>query len=141
MMVDDDILNAVYDKTGGHCHLRGRKVSFVNYGLTGRRDAWHVEHAVPKASGGTDHLNNHFPACIPCNLEKGIRTAWMVRRWKGRNRAPQSTVQTERMRIVNAIYLVIIGSGFGAMFGGKWALAGGVAGLAADSSLSVEEDG
>ena len=31
----------------------------------------HVEHIVPKAHRGSDHLNNLALACIDCNLHKG----------------------------------------------------------------------
>jgi 5-methylcytosine-specific restriction endonuclease McrA len=31
----------------------------------------HIEHIIPKAHGGTDHVDNLALACIDCNLHKG----------------------------------------------------------------------
>lgn len=33
--------------------------------------ALHIEHIIPRAHGGTDHLDNLALACIDCNLHKG----------------------------------------------------------------------
>jgi 5-methylcytosine-specific restriction endonuclease McrA len=51
------------------------KLAFTNYGKRGARAAWEVDHSRAKANGGTDHLNNLMPACIPCNREKGTLTS------------------------------------------------------------------
>lgn len=32
---------------------------------------FHIEHIVPRASSGTDHIDNLALACAPCNLAKG----------------------------------------------------------------------
>jgi hypothetical protein len=71
---DDETLNRVYDKTGGYCRFCGKKLAWCNHGVYGARAAWHVEHSIPLSRGGTDHLNNLFPACITCNQEKGTMT-------------------------------------------------------------------
>lgn len=34
------------------------------------RDNFHVDHIVPKAAGGPDHLSNYVPACARCNSSK-----------------------------------------------------------------------
>ena len=72
-------LNDIYDRTTGRCHLCGKRLAFHNYGCHGTRGAWHIEHSVPRANGGTDHLNNLYPGCIPCNLSKGTRSTRSVR--------------------------------------------------------------
>ena len=61
----------IYDRPSGYCHICGRKLSFQNYGIIDARGAWEVEHSIPWAFGGTDHLNNLYPACISCNRGKG----------------------------------------------------------------------
>ena len=79
-MWDEDTLNTVYDKTGGYCRHCGKKFAWVNYGTIGRRGSWEVDHSRPKARGGTDHINNLVPACVPCNREKGDMTVQWYRR-------------------------------------------------------------
>jgi len=83
MGYDIDKLNAIYDKTGGYCHLCDKKLSFTNHGKHGAKGAWHVDHSKPKAKGGTNHMNNLFPSCIPCNIEKGTLHKTTIRRRKG----------------------------------------------------------
>lgn len=48
----------VYRKTQGHCYLCGEFVDF---------DSFEVEHKIPLSKGGTNKLNNLFPACHCCN--------------------------------------------------------------------------
>jgi hypothetical protein len=40
--MDDQKLNAIYDKTGGRCHICHDKLAFSNYGLFGARGAWEI---------------------------------------------------------------------------------------------------
>lgn len=37
--------------------------------------AWHIEHMMPRALGGTDDPLNLVASCVPCNLAKRDRTA------------------------------------------------------------------
>lgn len=83
MAYDDDRLNRIYYKTDGYCHLCGKKLSRNNYGSNGSKGAWEVDHSIAKANGGTNHLNNLFPACIPCNNEKGTYHKQTIRKRKG----------------------------------------------------------
>lgn len=48
----------IYRKTNGHCYLCGEFVDF---------DSFEIEHKVPLSKGGTNDLNNLFPACHCCN--------------------------------------------------------------------------
>lgn len=68
----DEQLAYVYDRTGGCCEYCGKRLSWKNYGTTGR-GGWHVDHSVSRFNGGTDYLRNLFPACWSCNLDKGTR--------------------------------------------------------------------
>lgn len=35
--------------------------------------AWHVDHVIPRAHGGTDDMDNLVPSCGPCNASKGTK--------------------------------------------------------------------
>ncbi len=84
---------AIYDSTGGYCHLCHGKVAWTNYGKHGRRGAWEVDHSVARANGGTDRMPNLRPACTSCNREKQDMT---TRAYRARNEltcAPPSREQ------------------------------------------------
>ena len=70
-----DRLRRIYDKTEGYCYHCGKKIAWKNYGEHEGRGAWEVDHSKPRASGGTDHLNNLFPSCPKCNRSKGTLTS------------------------------------------------------------------
>lgn len=110
MPFSNDLLNAIYDKTDGCCHLCHRKLSFTNYGKRNRKGAWHVEHSIPRAKGGTNHLNNLFLACISCNCGKGTTHTRTVRRRNGVSRAPYSRAKKQSIKEANAL-LGMIGGG------------------------------
>lgn len=84
-MFSAEVIEVVFDKYDGTCRYCEKQITFSNYGAHGRRGAWHVDHSVSKANGGTNHLNNLFPACIPCNLEKGSRNGDSYIRWRRAN--------------------------------------------------------
>ena len=52
---------AVYNKYSGRCAYCGREIEFKQM---------QVDHMVPKASGGTDEIENLMPACRLCNHYK-----------------------------------------------------------------------
>ena len=70
MSYSDEIVNAVYDKTGGYCAYCRRKIHFQNYGGGDAVGSWEIDHWTPKARGGTETLSNFVPACILCNRSK-----------------------------------------------------------------------
>ncbi len=70
MAFDPRRLDEIFKKTDGQCHICRKKLARKNYGAIGARGVWEVEHSVPQAAGGTHHLNNLLPACIPCNRSK-----------------------------------------------------------------------
>jgi len=71
----DEVLEQLWEKTNGYCFYCGKRLSWVNYGVSGARGSWHVEHKNPVSRGGTDYMRNLVPACIDCNLEKSDRHA------------------------------------------------------------------
>ncbi len=93
----------IFTKSDGHCHLCGKKLAWKNYGIHGARGAWHVEHSKPRAKGGTDHLNNLWPGCISCNLDKGTNSTKSARSVHGRKGAPLSATQKKSRRQDNAV--------------------------------------
>ena len=123
MELTPEKLKRIYERTSGYCHLCYCKLSRINYGQTGRKGAWHVEHSVPRAKGGSDHLNNLFAACISCNLTKGAKTTRTARGWNGKTRAPLSAVNRKKAKAENGV--------FGALSMGiaGFALAGPMGGL------------
>jgi hypothetical protein len=117
-------LRTIYDRTGGYCHLCERKLAFTNYGKRGRRGAWHIEHSVPRANGGTNHGNNLKPSCIECNLEKGTLSTRAIRARNGRTRSPISREKRRRATEANTVGGAVIGGLIGAV-GGPLGMAAG----------------
>jgi len=75
----NEVLSYIYDKNDGYCTYCSKKLAFRNYGRPDERQAWEVDHSVPKSRGGTDYLRNLVPACIDCNRQKGTRLGKSVR--------------------------------------------------------------
>lgn len=81
--MDRERIHRIYNKTNGYCHLCNKKLSRNNYGVHGAKGSWHVDHSKAKANGGTHHMNNLYPACISCNIEKGTLHKRTIRKRKG----------------------------------------------------------
>lgn len=90
MAYDIEKREHIFRKTNGRCHICRSQLSFDGYGLTGAKGAWEVEHSVPRAKGGTDHLNNLYASCISCNRSKGSSTTRSARGKNGYRSAPLS---------------------------------------------------
>lgn len=103
MPFSDEQLSDIYDRTDGRCHICGKKLAFKNYNCPGARGAWEVEHSKPKARGGTNRLNNLYPACITCNRSKGAGSTRAARAKHGRTRAPMSAAKKQAVRQENAV--------------------------------------
>ena len=73
---------AIYDESGGYCHLCHGKVYWTNYGKHDECGAWEVDHSVARAGGGADRMPNLRPACNSCNCEKQDLT---TRAYRARN--------------------------------------------------------
>lgn len=74
MAYTDEQLRAIYDSTGGYCHLCDKKLAFSNYGQYAEKAPWEVDHSNPLSRGGTNSSRNLKPACIDCNRAKGGRS-------------------------------------------------------------------
>jgi HNH endonuclease len=98
-----EIREAIYDRSDGRCHLCRRRLAFANYGRTGRRGAWHVDHSRARARGGVDDGRNFYAACVSCNCSKQDQDNRSVRRAFGYTRAPLSRRRRQEARVSNAI--------------------------------------
>ena len=128
MAKDIKRLEKIYRKTDGYCHLCHKKLSLKNHGINGAHGAWHIEHSVPKANGGTNHLNNLFPACIGCNLDKGTSSTASARRKNGVSRAPFNKNKKGEIKNQNSATGAIIGGAIGLVGGPIGAAIGAVIG-------------
>ena len=90
MKFSNERKQAIFEKTDGQCHICRKKLARKNYGVVGARGAWEVEHSKAQANGGTHHLNNLYPACIPCNRSKGKSPTTAARQKNGFKKAPLS---------------------------------------------------
>ncbi|WP_420559750.1 HNH endonuclease [Tepidicaulis sp.] len=95
MSFDANRQDLIFARTDGCCHICRKKLARKNYGVVGARGAWEVEHSVPRASGGSDRLNNLYPACISCNRAKGVTSTRGSRRKNGFRCAPLSPAKKE----------------------------------------------
>lgn len=77
-----------------------------------------MDHSVPVSKGGTDHLNNLYPAHIACNRSKQARSSRRVRQANDLSRAPMSTAARERWKLESALTGAVSGGLIGARFGG-----------------------
>jgi 5-methylcytosine-specific restriction endonuclease McrA len=136
MAFDEDRLKKIYARTDGYCHICCKKLSFANYAQSEQKGAWEVEHSRPRAKGGTDHLNNLYPACISCNRDKGTITSKTARAWNGRKKAPLSKTNKRRVKADNAVASGIVGGLIGLVFG-PW---GSVAGASIGAKLGHSVD-
>lgn len=123
MVFNEEELNRIYERTSGYCHICHKKLAFKNYGKVGARASWEVEHSNPQAKGGSNHLNNLYPACISCNRSKGASSTASARAKNGKTRAPLSLEKRKNAKAGNAL----AGGTLGAMVGG--AMAGPVGAL------------
>lgn len=136
----DEQRKAIFDRTRGKCHICHASLAFSNYGHHGRRGAWHIDHSIAVANGGTNHRNNLYVACISCNLDKGTATSRTARSRNGRTRAPLSRTKHAEARTTNAVGGGALGAGLGALFAGPpGALIGGLIGMAIGSDIDSEK--
>jgi len=133
-------LRTIYNRTSGKCHICGKQLALINYGLFGERGAWEVEHSNARARGGTDRLNNLYAACISCNRSKGALETRAARAREGRTRAPLSREKRKAARRENAflggVLSVLGGATIGATGVGLMVLGG----LGAAAGYNVNPD-
>lgn len=121
-------LKKIFKKTDGYCHICHKKLCFSNYNIFGARGAWEKEHSKPKAKGGTDHLNNLYPACISCNRSKKDSSTKTARLKNSVTRAPYSKEKKESIRNKNILTAAALGATVGAVFGPLGSTIGGTIG-------------
>jgi 5-methylcytosine-specific restriction endonuclease McrA len=117
MKNDNDKLKKIFAKTDGHCHLTGQKLSFGNYGDLDGHGAWVIDHSVPLSKGGTDHMNNLFPASISANRSKGNTSSQAIRAQDGLTHPPLSKEQATAVAERNAWKGLAAGAAIGLPFG------------------------
>jgi 5-methylcytosine-specific restriction endonuclease McrA len=139
MAKDLQLLRKIYDKTDGYCHVCHRKLSFQNHGNQGSKGAWHIEHSVPKAKGGTNHQNNLFPACIECNIEKSTMTSRTARGYYGNSRAPYTKAKKEKIKSSNTLAGILLGGVLGLVGGPIGMVVGATIGGAIGNSNSPKK--
>jgi 5-methylcytosine-specific restriction endonuclease McrA len=128
MKLDDATLKRVFDRSSGKCHICHKQLAFKNYNQPSARGAWHVEHSKPRARGGSDCLNNLFPAHIRCNIAKGVATSRTARKAHGLTRAPLSAKARRAAKLENGLVGGALGMVVGAFAGPAGVLFGGLFG-------------
>lgn len=136
MAFSKEQVSRIYDRASGYCHICHKKVAFKNYGVVGARGAWEVDHSNPRANGGTDRLNNLYPAHISCNRAKRDQTTRAVRRRNGKTRAPLSVKRRKTARRENAL----AGGALGALAGAALGPIGLVLGAAVGAGIGYEQN-
>jgi len=135
-----ELLEKIYCRTSGKCHLCHKKLVLKNYGTIGSRGSWEIDHSVPRSKGGTDHRNNLYAACISCNRSKGNRNNSSVRSRNGVIKAPMSATQRKKAVRVNTVSSMVAGACTGfKLFGPIGGVIGGAAGAFVGSELKVKD--
>lgn len=139
MRYDKTLLTQIYRRTSGYCHLCHSKLAFKNYGRPDKRGGWEVEHSVPRSKGGTDHLNNLFPACVGCNHDKSNRTTRTARGWNGKTCAPLNREKRKQAKFESGLAGAIAGGLAGGAIGGPiGVVVGAVTGACVGSSQNPD---
>lgn len=142
MSYDRDLLDRIFARTSGLCHICWRKLCRNNYAKFGLRGAWEVEHSVAQCNGGGHHCNNLYAAHISCNRSKARVTTRTARGRHGRTRAPMSVKRRTVARNENTALGAIGGGLTGLAFGGPiGAIVGIFAGGKFGHSLNPDQTG
>lgn len=133
MPYTEEQLNEIFDRSGGDCHLCGKRLAFKNYARHGERAAWEVDHSNARAKGGTHRLSNLLPACISCNRSKRDGSTRTARRVNDMTRSPMSKQRRTAEREENTVLGILGGAAAGGMVAGPpgalvGAVVGGIAG-------------
>lgn len=118
MTYTDRELRSIYDRTSGYCHICHKKLAYKNHGLFKGRAAWEVDHSHPRASGGTDRLNNLYPSCMTCNRSKGATPTRTARARAGTRRAPMSRVRRRSAKVEAEVATSTLGAVVGGALAG-----------------------
>ncbi len=107
MSYHEEVLSSIFHKSEGYCHHCGKKLFRNKYGNSQARGGWEVDHSIPVSKGGTDHLNNLLPSCIPCNRTKGNLTTRQYRKT-----IEQSSEETDSLWAGLIVVGLILGIGW-----------------------------
>jgi 5-methylcytosine-specific restriction endonuclease McrA len=136
MKNDKERLKKIYSKTDGNCHICHSSLTFSSYGKT---KGWQIDHSVPKAKGGTNHLNNLLSACSGCNNEKGTYHTKTARGWNGKTRAPYNKAKKQKIKTNNTVGGAVIGGLIGSLLGPGGAALGATIGGAIGNTNSPKK--
>jgi hypothetical protein len=137
---DEATRRAVFEKSSGCCHLCGERMAYSNYGNHGARGAWEIDHSVPLALGGTDHLNNLYATHTICNRSKQAGSSASVRRENGLRRPPMSAAAMKELKMGDAWVGALAFGMLGARFFGPAGLLIGAA-IGALGAYAVKREG
>ena len=139
MKYDEETKDKVLLKTDSSCHICRKKLLKKNYGVNGANGAWEIDHSKPIAVGGTNHINNLYPACISCNRSKGSLTNSVARKPHGFTTAPKSKAQKNKEKKESVIKGGLIGGGIGLIFGPLGMVVGSSIGALIGSELEGDK--
>jgi len=131
-------LDNIYNRTTGYCHICHQKLARNNYGQFCARGAWEVEHSIPQSKGGTNHLNNLYPACIECNRGKSNKTTKTARKWNNKTRAPFPPAKRKQAKYDNGVAGAVAGGLTGSYFGPVGVIIGAIVGAHISSSRNPD---
>lgn len=137
MQYSEETLDRIFEKTDGRCHICWSALARSNYGSLGRRGVWEVEHSVPRANGGTNRLNNLFPAHVSCNRSKGTSSTRSARATYGNTRAPRSRAKQDEARVENTAIGAVAGGILTAVLLPELWIAGAIVGALFGNSIDV----
>lgn len=87
-----DVREAVWNMTGGKCFYCEVELIRCIGEEQDRSRCFHIDHIVPKVSGGPDHISNYVPACERCNVSKKAKTFVEFLAWRKAQAQPQLMV-------------------------------------------------
>ncbi|HMV26885.1 MAG TPA: HNH endonuclease signature motif containing protein [bacterium] len=138
MAYDHTKLKKIFERANGRCHLCHKELALRNYGIQGARGAWEVDHSLPKASGGSDHLNNLLPAHISCNRRKQDDSNRKIRSAYGYSKKPLSKTESISRKESNTLAGGTVGLLIGLCFNPLAAIGGALFGAAVAFEADVE---
>ena len=83
-----DVRETVWAMTSGKCFYCEVDLIRCVGGEQDRSRCFHIDHIVPKVSGGPDHISNYVPACERCNISKNAKSFVEFLAWRKAQQAP-----------------------------------------------------
>ena len=83
-----EVRETVWNMTGGKCFYCEVELIRCVGGEQDRLRCFHIDHIVPKVSGGPDHISNYVPACERCNISKNAKSFVEFLAWRKAQQAP-----------------------------------------------------